>query len=186
MTGGRYYEFFDLPLALRLDAAALQKRFYELSRQWHPDRFVARPPADRQLALDNTALLNDAFRALRDPVLRAEYFLEQNGLAASGQGSGNVPMDLLEEALELNMALEEVDPADPNSLSELNRFHDQFGALLADVDRTLDAQFAKFDSEAEARAETLTAIRQTLNRRKYISNLTSKIEKALQAVPAAS
>ena len=68
-----YFSFFGIEPQLALDPVSLQKRFYELSREWHPDRFAAKPAAERELALENTALLNDAFRTLKQPVERAEY-----------------------------------------------------------------------------------------------------------------
>jgi molecular chaperone HscB len=169
-TGG-YFEFFGLPERLGLDSGELQKRFYELSRQWHPDRFAAKAPAERKQALDNTAQLNDAFRVLRDPVSRAEYVLERNGLGVATQGANHVPSDLLEEALELNMALEEADTA------ELGRFAAQYGEMLAGIDAGLAALFAEFDSGEPA---ALPKIRQALNRRKYIANLTAKIARSLR------
>ena len=75
-----YYEALGLEPRLSLDADDLKKRFYERSRQWHPDRFSRASTAEQQKALDMTAMLNDAFRTLRDPVTRAEYFLKENGI----------------------------------------------------------------------------------------------------------
>ncbi|MEZ5353703.1 MAG: Fe-S protein assembly co-chaperone HscB [Bryobacteraceae bacterium] len=168
-----YFEVFGIRPSLAIDLSALQKRFYELSRQWHPDRFAARSPEERQQALDNTAALNDAFRVLRDPVSRAEYLLAHNGLAIAGQGGKDVPPDLLEEALELNMALEEADSSD------LGRFQKQYGEMLETIDRDLGALFADYD--ATPGEAILLNVRQLLNRRKYISNLTAKIGKAFEA-----
>src|SRR5271169_2481201 len=79
----RFYEAFGLEPALSLDAEDLKKRFYERSRQWHPDRFSRASADEQQRALDMTALLNDAFRTLRDPITRAEYFLKERGMELS-------------------------------------------------------------------------------------------------------
>ena len=37
-----FFEVFGLERRLAIDAAALQRRFYELSRRWHPDFHQAR------------------------------------------------------------------------------------------------------------------------------------------------
>ena len=74
-----YFSFFGIPRKLSVDTSDLQSRFYSLSRQFHPDRFARGSVADQQYALDATALLNDAYRVLRDPVQRAEYLLAQEG-----------------------------------------------------------------------------------------------------------
>jgi molecular chaperone HscB len=166
----KYFEALGIEPRLTLDAGALQKRFYELSRQWHPDRFSTRPVAEQDLALETTALLNDAFRTLKDPVTRAEYVLSSHGLEASTQRGKDVPPELLEEVLEFNMAIEEADPA------EMDRWYAHFRDLLGEIDRELEALFAAYD--AAPGAATLAPIRAALNKRKYISNLVRDSERA--------
>ena len=67
-----FFHFFGLDQKLSIDLSDLQKRFYELSRQWHPDRFSRRSPAEQAQSLEATSILNDGYRTLRDPVKRAE------------------------------------------------------------------------------------------------------------------
>jgi molecular chaperone HscB len=102
-----FFQFFGLEQKLGVDLEALQKRFYELSRQWHPDRFGRKSPAEQAEALEATAILNDGYRTLKDPVKRAEYLLKEEGFPIGEQRSKDVPPELLEEVFELNMALEE-------------------------------------------------------------------------------
>ncbi len=169
----RYFEAFGLEPRLTLDTAGLQKRFYERSRKWHPDRFTTKSSAEQAEALEMTALINDAFRTLRDPVARAEYVLSENGLEASTQRGKDVPADLLEEVLELNMALEEADR------DQIGRSLGQFEQMLAAVDAQLAAQFAAWD--ASPSAENLQPVRASLNRRKYIANLVRDARKSLES-----
>jgi len=169
----RYYDAFGLEPRLTLDSADLQKRFYRQSRQWHPDRYSTKSPAEQAHALEMTALINDAFRTLRDPVARAEYVLSENGLEAATQRGKDVPADLLEEVLELNMALEEADR------DQIERSLKQFERMLAEVDGQLAAQFADWDAAPSAR--TLQPVRASLNRRKYIGNLVRDAKKAVDA-----
>ena len=70
-----YYELLGIERRLVLDQEALQKRFYDLSRELHPDRFARKSVAERERALDASSRLNDAYRTLRDPVQRAMYVL---------------------------------------------------------------------------------------------------------------
>ena len=78
-----FYEALGLEPALSLDPDDLKKRFYERSRQWHPDRFSRASAAEQEKALEMTSTLNDAFRTLRDPIARAEYFLKEKGIELS-------------------------------------------------------------------------------------------------------
>ncbi|SRR5579885_889230 len=163
----RYYEVLGLEPKLALDPDELKKRFYESSRQWHPDRFTRAGAAQQQQALDMTALLNDAFRTLRDPVLRAEYFLKQKGIELSK----DAPPELLEEVFELNMMLEELRGGDESARPQLETARDRFERMLRETDAELADLFARPDA--------LEEIRRTLNRRRYISNLVRDVQKEL-------
>jgi len=167
----KFYEALGLTPSLAVEPDDLKKRFYERSREWHPDRFSRATPAEQQKALDMTALLNDAFRTLRDPVKRAEYFLQEKGV----QLSKEVPPELLEEVFELNMALEELRGGDASARPQLESARDKFTAMRAEIDFGLLAQAALtiFDPA------NLDEVRSLLNRRRYISNLLREVEKEL-------
>jgi molecular chaperone HscB len=169
-----YFDFFGLPHKLNLDAKDLESRFYDLSKQWHPDRFARGTPDEKRISEIATATLNDGYRVLKDPVARAEYLLKEHGLDGGGQRSNTIPPELLDEVFELNSALEEeID----SSRSQLEAFREKFGAMNADLDKDLLGQFVAYD-EFENRIH-LESIRSILNKRKYISNLVQKVEKAL-------
>ena len=161
-----YFEFFDLPHNLAIDLKDLEKRFYALSRELHPDRFVRKPAAERERALEDSATLNDAYRTLRDPIARALYLLKLEGFDIGEQGSKDVPPELLEEMFELNMAIEEADGP------QLEASRERFEKMRAAIDTELQANFTMWDSVRSR--EALTAIRGVLNRRKYITNLIDK------------
>lgn len=169
----QYFEALGLEPKLALDPEDLKKRFYERSRLWHPDRFSRASAGEQQRALDMTALLNDAFRTLREPVARAEYFLKENGIALSK----DVPPELLEEVFELNMALEEIRGGDESALPQLDAARKRFAAMQAEIDAELAALAARHDARLSPAA--LDEIRGALNRRRYISNLLRDVDKEL-------
>jgi molecular chaperone HscB len=159
----------------------LQKHFYELSRQLHPDRFMQKPEAERQQALDKSSELNDAYRTLKDPIKRAQYLLGQEGFDIGEQRSKDVPPELLEEVFELNMALEEMRSGDDSARPQLEAAEKNFMSMLSDVDRQLESLFVKYD-QSQSR-DVLTEIRGVLNRRKYILNLVDEVHKTLPPTP---
>lgn len=169
----RYYQALGLEPKLSLDPDDLKKRFYERSRKWHPDRFSLAGAAEQQRALDMTALLNDAFRTLRDPVTRAEYFLKQNGFELSK----DAPPELLEEVFELNMALEELREGDDSARAQLVAAQERFEAMRAEIDTKLAALAEEFDALKDR--VVLDTIHMSLNRRRYISNLVREVDKEL-------
>src|ERR1700691_549655 len=161
-----YFEFLDLPRNLRLDGKDLEKRFYALSRQLHPDLHSRKSPAEREQAEESTAVLNDAYRTLRDPIGRAEYLLKLEGFDIGEQTTKDVPPELLEEVFELNMAIEDVD------VDQLESARQRFEGMRMELDAELQLVFARWDSTGNC--EALTAVRGLLNRRKYITNLITK------------
>jgi molecular chaperone HscB len=172
-----FYALFGLERRLNLSGEELQRRFYDLSRQLHPDRFMRKPERERQYSLDASSILNDAYRALKDPVKRAQYVLSRAGFDIGEQRSKDVPPELLEEVFELNMALEEVRGGDDSVRPQLESAENNFTNMLSAVDRQLEGLFDKYD-QSESR-ETLSEIRGALNRRKYIQNLVDEVHKSL-------
>ena len=85
--GADYFAFFGLPRKLTIDLAELERRFHSLSWKLHPDNFVRATEDERQLSLERSSQLNDAYRTLRDPVSRVEYLLSLAGMRKEGQKS---------------------------------------------------------------------------------------------------
>jgi molecular chaperone HscB len=110
MTVTDYFTVFGLPRKLTVDASALQRRFYELSREHHPD-FHQGAAAERQAeALAQSAVVNRAYRALRDPLSRVEYLIaleEGREVREGATDKPKAPRELLQEMLEVQEALEE-------------------------------------------------------------------------------
>jgi len=172
-----YYEFFGLEHRLDLDLKDLEKRFYALSRQYHPDRFTLKSREEQRYALDATSILNDAYRTLRDPLARAEYLLKENGFDIGEQGTKNVPPELLEEVFELNMALEELRGGDESARPALEQERDKFIAMRDEIDGEVARKSTQYDASRDA--GVLAEIRGALNRRRYVRNLVNEVEKEL-------
>ncbi|HZS54675.1 MAG TPA: Fe-S protein assembly co-chaperone HscB [Bryobacteraceae bacterium] len=184
-----FYDFFGLERKLNLDEAELQRRFYELSRQWHPDRFSRKSAPEQAQALEATAILNDGYRTLRNPVRRAEYLLKEEGFPIGEQRSKDVPPELLEEVFELNMMLEELKGGDDSARPQLETAKQNFLGLREGVDREIETLFSKYDaaeSQSETAKQALHEIRGVLNRRRYIENLLRDVNRALDPIDAAA
>lgn len=159
-----YFEFFELPRNLAIDTKDLEQRFYSLSRKYHPDVHARKSRDEREQAEESAAVLNDAYRTLRDPIKRVYYLLKLEGLDLGEQGSREVPPELLEEVFELNEAIEESGKGDA-----LEPFRMKFTGMQQEIDDELQGKFAEWD--AAHNRDTLAAVRGLLNRRKYITNL---------------
>ncbi len=191
-----YFTVFHLPRRLELDTAALEREFYKLSRRYHPDRFAQASADEQQQALEQTSLLNDAYRTLKDPVARTEYLLRLEGLPSGNENRAagekkQTPPDLLAEVFELNMQLEEMRlggpaalDADPQLKADLEAARQQFEAKLAEADGRLRELRAQWD-EAGSR-DALKAMAALLDRRRYLRNLVRDVNDALAGAPERS
>lgn len=193
--GGDYFSVFSMEPRLDLGLPALENEFHRLSRKLHPDRFARAGENEKQWSLADTALLNDAYRTLKDPIHRTEYLLKLHGAEIGEENSGKdrkdpsrVPDDLLEEVFDLNMQLEEMrmtrkageeDPDLQKSLSEAKK---KFDGLQAAVDQDLRDQWTIWDggdsSARQAAQKTMVAL---LDRRRYLSNLVRDVTETLGA-----
>jgi molecular chaperone HscB len=205
MSTRTYFEFFSLPAKLVVDTAALEKSFYALSRRLHPDRFAARPAEEQAAALAESSRLNDAYRTLKDPIARTEYLLKLEGVeleeqskaateAARASGAAKkqiVPEDMLEEAFELNIQLEEMRAAkkmgedDPQLRRELLAAKAGFDAKMAETQAELERLWARWDAgvdanDAAAKAAARDGMVALLNRRSYLRNLVRSVNEALE------
>jgi len=176
-----YYAVLGIPRGLNLSVDDIQQRYYALSRELHPDRFMQKPEAERQRALDMSSALNDAYRTLKDPIKRAQYLLGLEGFDIGEQRSKDVPPELLEEVFELNMALEEMRGGDDSARPQLEQAEKNFTNMLTETDQQLQSLFEQH--EASRSRDVLGQIRNLLNRRKYIQNLVSEVERTLAPNP---
>ena len=91
------FAVLGLPRSFELDPAQLDERFRTLSRKLHPDRFARASAKERRFSLEQTTLLNDAYRTLQDPARRAEHLLELRGVRPLSDTA--MPEEFLEEAM---------------------------------------------------------------------------------------
>ena len=204
-----YFTFFSLQRKLHLDTPALEKTFYTLSRKLHPDRFAAKPVAEQEAALAQSPLLNDAYRTLKDPILRTQYLLtlegveleEQSKAATEAARANNtqkkqiVPPELLEEVFELNMQLQEMRAAkqmgdsDSDEEPELRRSllaaKDAFDARMVETQADLETLWSAWDAAIDAgdpaaQTKARDAMVTLLNKRSYLRNLVRDVNEALE------
>jgi molecular chaperone HscB len=193
--GGDYFSVFGMEPRLNLDLAELEHEFHRLSRKVHPDRFARAGDNERQWSLADTALLNDAYRTLKDPLHRTEYLLKLQGAEIGEEHSGKdrkdpsrVPADLLEEVFELNMQLEEMRMArkmgetDADLQASLEQAKRKFDTLQSEVDQDLRNQWQAWDNgDLAARKKAEKTMVALLDRRRYLSNLVRDVTETLGA-----
>jgi molecular chaperone HscB len=190
-----YFSIFGLPPKLTIDTTALEHDFYKLSRQLHPDLYARKSAEEQAWSLRRSALLNDAYRTLRDPVARTAYLLKLEGVRIEDENTetrdpkakqNRAPADLLEEVFELNMQLEEMrtnlkmGEDDPALRSDLERAQTQFKEMLMGVDEDLRRAWSGWDAaldanDAAGKEKHKEAMVALLDRRSYLRNLLREV-----------
>ncbi len=185
-----YFTCFGLPRRLVIDTNVLETKFYELSRAFHPDFYQNKSDAEQTISLGNSAMLNTAYRTLRDPIQRAEYLLDLEAGAVKDIRT-TPPADLFEEILELQDTLDEFrgsDRASAHASTLRTKLHADRTAL-EQRQREMEAQllqlFDRWDAlqdrgEAteQARAERnhlLKDMRNILSNRTYVKNIVNDL-----------
>jgi molecular chaperone HscB len=124
-----HFARLGLPAALDIELAVLDRVYFAGQRQWHPDRFVNRPPEERARASTEAAALNDAYRTLKDPLSRAFYLAELRGVEMPGDGKTIDDPDLLMEAMEARETLGDADTPDAVESLAARALRDKEAAL---------------------------------------------------------
>ncbi|MEO7984806.1 MAG: Fe-S protein assembly co-chaperone HscB [Bacteroidota bacterium] len=111
-----YFELFEIPVQLKVNAGALSKKFFALSRKYHPDFFTKETEAVQAEVLEKSALLNKAWKTFQNPDATIKYVLLEKGLLEEEE-KYELPAGFLMEVLEINEALMDAD--EPSLVNEL-------------------------------------------------------------------
>lgn len=148
--GKNHFELFGLAAAFDVDADDLASRYRELQRRVHPDKFANASDQERRLSLQMTALVNEAFMTLKDPVQRGRYLLSLRGVDVGEETDTAMEPAFLMEQMEWRENLEEIRQADnPHKpLAELakrieQRMQDKIGNFRSSLDKDSPEEIRK-------------------------------------------
>lgn len=110
--GRNHFELFGLPVSFDIDTDNLAARYREMQRRVHPDKYANASDQDRRLSLQMTALINEAFQTLKDPVRRGRYLLGLRGIDLGDETDTAMDSAFLMEQMELRENLDEVRQTD--------------------------------------------------------------------------
>ena len=147
-----YYELFQLPVRFEVDLKELSERYRTLQSSVHPDKFANATDLERRLSVQQSARINEAFQTLKNPLRRARYLLELNGVDMNADTDTSMDPMFLMQQMELREKLETVkDSAHP--AEELLDINNDISEVLEGIIRELKSIFAtrKVDDLHKAR-----------------------------------
>ena len=144
------FDTLGIEPAFDLDLSAVEKRYRELARVLHPDRYLGGSPAERRMALGTAVEVNEAWRLLRDPIRRAEALLRRHGVRIEEGKEPKPDPEFLMEMMEQREALSEARASgDPKAVERLgNAIYER----QKDVTARIAAAFATAGASVRATA----------------------------------
>jgi len=158
-----YFEFYGLPESFEIDAAQFKKKFYELSKKYHPDFYAAESAEKQDEVLQLSTLNNKAYQVLADPAKRTEYILREHQLLAEGDKYPLSP-DFLMEMMDLNEQI-----TDAEDEATINTIKTSVKEASGQLEAELAEQTQSFNSKTKVEQDAaLKKILDIYYRKKYL------------------
>ncbi len=169
----KYFELYDLPVSFLLDEKVLKRKFYQLSKQFHPDFFTLESDEKQSEILELSTLNNEAYKTLSDFDKRMEYILKEKGSYAA-EGQNKVPQDFLMEMMDINEALMELEFDYDETTFE--KAKNDVAVLKSDLYEGVKAVLENYD-DATSSMEALELIKNFFFKRKYLLRIQNNLSK---------
>jgi len=166
-----YFELFNIPISLRVDAAALKNRFYELSRKYHPDFVTNGTEEEQSEALEKSSLLNKAYKTFQRQDDTIKYVLQLKGLLEEEEKYELRPAFLM-EVMELNEGLMELEvDEDPAGLALLKEKAENLSKEMYEEVASIISNYR----EGITTTEELLQVKDYYYRKKYLNRILESI-----------
>jgi molecular chaperone HscB len=159
-----YFELFGLDMAPRIDKRDLSRKYFELQKRNHPDFFSQSTDAEKEEALDQSALINKAFNTLKDDQLTIAYFLKEKGLLQEEE-KYKLPDSFLMEMMDWNEELMEMKRADAE-----RRIGEYESRLMAEIKPVLE------NYNEQTTQEDLLKIKEYYFKKKYLQRILDRMD----------
>ncbi|MEO2166876.1 MAG: hypothetical protein ABGY42_01915 [bacterium] len=176
-----YLDILGLPANPAIDTSALQETYYALSRRLHPDRFVDASPEELRASVSSTALLNSAWKTLRDPEARGRWWLARQA-EALGRYNNSVPPAIAALVFEVQEELAKSRGSDAAAMARVQKIYDSLETRRSVDIASLEAQLADWPERASADAEKirLDELKSHLAELSYLAKLRRDVKRALE------
>ena len=166
-----YFDFYGLPETFNLNDADVKKKFYQLSKQYHPDFYANEDEQKQQEILELSTLNNKAYQTLGNPAKRLEYILKLHNLVSDG-AKPQLPADFLMEMMDINERIMEVD-----SKEELGSITAEVLAIEGDMNEELSGLTADYTHlDDTAKESRLNDIANIYFRQKYLLRIKESLD----------
>ena len=161
-----YFELFQLPIKLPIDSGQLTVNYQQLQRQYHPDNFAQATDNEKVAIIQKSAMINDGYQTLKNPLKAAEYLLSLQGVDVATEQNIIHDADFLMEQFSLREKLDDIESQ--NNVELLDDFHSEISQRKKQVYQQLLDDISQQNWQ--------TALNQIYKIR-YLARLIEQIEK---------
>lgn len=167
-----YFELFEIPVSLKVEPSVLTRKYFELSRKYHPDYFARASAQEQEEALERSAQLNKALQTFRSAEETIKYVLLLKGLLVEEE-KYPLPPDFLMEVMDLNEQLMELElEPDPDVLEAAETNTRRLNKKIYDEVASVIEQY----EEGVTAAEALLQVKEYYYQKKYLDRILEKLE----------
>ncbi len=163
-----YFQLFEIPVQLKVDPATLSRKFFELSRKYHPDHSATENDKIQAEALENSALLNKAWKTFQNPDATIKYVLLEKGLLQEEE-KYELPPAFLMEVLEINEQLMEMDET-----TDLSNLQSTISNLQSDIYEPVKEMVENYKDGVNTEKELLQ-VKEYYYKKKYLDRIRKEL-----------
>ena len=167
-----YFEIFGLPVSYQVDLSLLADRYRSMQRKFHPDRYASKPAQEQRLAVQYSAVINQAYTEISSPLLRAQYLLSLQNMDGAGDVKITRDPQFLMQQIELREKLADLSEAN-DAFALLGEVVGQAESDYIGLQQVFDQQYSRSDFQG---AEETVAKMQFFNK---LLNETEQLEQEL-------
>ncbi len=167
-----YFDLYQIPISFYPEQDIIKKKFYELSRLYHPDRFASTGGEELDNALRMAAINNEAYKILKNNDATMQYILQINNLIEQDE-KYNLPSVFLMEMMEINEALSDFE-LEPTNKNLLTQARETLNEQLEQWKMNVDKQIHLFEKNNDHKI--LLQIKDFYFRKKYLLRIKERID----------
>jgi molecular chaperone HscB len=171
MKNMNYFELYGLPVTMKVEPIGLRKKFYELSRLYHPDFYLDAPDEKQQEMLDRSSDVNKAYKTFQHEDDTIRYVLTMKELLHDEEKYA-LGADFLMEVMTINEKLMELE-FDPNP-ELLQDVESETRTLLTKSHDDVEPIITNYSEDIHSEKELLQ-VKDYYYRKKYLQRILDKI-----------
>lgn len=164
-----YFALFGLQPTFHPELKQLRNKYYELSRKFHPDRFIHESEEQQAEAITKASEINEGYKVLSNPMALTQYMLTFHGWLQDDE-KYQLPNNFLIEMMEINECID----AATEQLELAAEAEKMVGMQLSTLARELARAQQRYDEEG-ANDVILSEIKDLFFRQKYVLRLQERL-----------